>query len=62
MKGSLFTRSKRNGKYKGRKRTNLNYPKLQHGKKNPKTKLKTTQKLLFPILEKPQGIYRKKGN
>ena len=41
---SPITKSTRNGKYKGgkRRRAKLNYPKLQHEKKNPKTNLKTT--------------------
>jgi len=56
---SPITRSTRNEKYKGegRRRTKLNYPKLQHRKKTPKTNLKTPQKLL-PGSGKSQGIYR----
>ena len=57
---SPITRSTRNEKYKGARRrtTNLNYPTLQHGEENPKTILKTTQKLLSPRLWKAPSIYR----
>ena len=60
---SSITRSTRNEKYKRgkRRRTKLNYPKLKYGKKIPKTNLKTTQKLLSQVLEKPQGFIGKRG-
>ena len=59
---SSITRSIRNEKYKGgRRTTNQNYPTLQHGEETTKTILKTTQKLLSLGSGKPQGIYRQTG-
>ena len=37
----------------------LNYPKLQHGKKNPKTNLKTTKKLLSLCSGNPRAFIGK---